>query len=130
TLDSGDYVDTCTGSIAAGQQAASNPIAAKGIFATLQSAGAGGYGLPVVKVAARTGSVVVNAAPKIAAALYHILSNQEEHHPAGDDATLGLNDREKTDVPQQNSGKEGELTDSSITKDSDFTGLKKVKSKL
>jgi len=50
-----------TASLAAVYQAVAGPIAAKGVFATLTSAGAGGYGLVVVYRATRIGIVVVGA---------------------------------------------------------------------
>ncbi len=48
-------------SVAAFYQAVAAPIAAKGAFATLTSAGAGGYGLAVVYRVTRIGVVAVGA---------------------------------------------------------------------
>ena len=48
---------TLLGSAAAGLQPLLNPVGAGGFFATLQSAGAGGYGVPAVNAVVR-GTVV------------------------------------------------------------------------
>ena len=49
------------GSAAAAIQSASGPIVAGGLFATLQSAGAAGYGLPIVNSAVQGAIGAVNA---------------------------------------------------------------------
>ncbi|KAL8818111.1 MAG: hypothetical protein Q9223_003187 [Gallowayella weberi] len=47
-----------SGSAAAAHQAATGNVAARSVFAVLQSAGAGGYGVPIVHGAIRAGSVI------------------------------------------------------------------------
>lgn len=49
----------CLASAAAAYQASAGPMVAKGVFATLQSAGMGGYGVAAVHGATRVGAAVV-----------------------------------------------------------------------
>ncbi|KAL8670056.1 MAG: hypothetical protein Q9168_005389 [Polycauliona sp. 1 TL-2023] len=49
-----------SGSIAASQQAAIGNVAARGLFATLQSAAAGGYGVPIVHGVIRAGGMATS----------------------------------------------------------------------
>ncbi|KAL8690055.1 MAG: hypothetical protein Q9218_004408, partial [Villophora microphyllina] len=49
------------GTAATAYQASHGPIVARGIFATLQSAGAGGYGVPIVHGIVRAGGALASA---------------------------------------------------------------------
>ena len=54
-----------TGTAASGMQAQHAPVVARGLFATLQSAGAGGYGVAIVNNVVR-GTVIVAQGVKCA----------------------------------------------------------------
>lgn len=108
--------DVCSGSAAATHQASLSPVAAKSIFSTLQSAGAGGYGLAVANGVVRAGGAVVNAVP-----VYQKLFNQGgQQHPSHSRTTNSDVCKEGDNLQQSNGQVE----------DSQSTGLRKLKSKL
>ncbi|KAI4242568.1 MAG: hypothetical protein L6R40_003949 [Gallowayella cf. fulva] len=101
------------GSAAATHQASLSPVAAKSIFSTLQSAGAGGYGLAVANGVVRAGGAVVNAVP-----VYQKLFNQGgQQHPSHSRTTNSDVCKEGDNLQQSNGQVE----------DSQSTGLRKLK---
>ncbi|KAL8696812.1 MAG: hypothetical protein Q9201_007465 [Fulgogasparrea decipioides] len=86
------------GSAAAAWQANITPVAARGLFATLQSAGAGGYGIPIVHGAVRAGSFVAGSLPAVAATF-----RRKKKPPANDTAVVELGDcSDSDDLNQKN----------------------------
>ncbi|KAL8738346.1 MAG: hypothetical protein Q9181_000856 [Wetmoreana brouardii] len=95
------------GSAAAAWQANITPVAARGLFVTLQSAGAGGYGVSIVHGPVRAGSFVAGSLPAVAAAF------RRKNQPSANDAAVvqpgdGSDSDENKKNEQEDEGKDTE----------------------
>lgn len=82
------------------------PVAARSVFATLQSAGAGGYGLPIVNGIAQ-GAIAAGAALKLAT--YKAGAPREE----GEDIDMGSDEEDESEDKEveENVEREGKRHD-------------------
>lgn len=85
--------------IATTYQASHGPIVAQSIFATLQSAGAGGYGVPIVHDVVRAGSALVSVlSAGVAMAGRNETPAKDENEPIKTDDKENRNDNDKEEA--------------------------------
>ncbi|KAI4202589.1 MAG: hypothetical protein LQ346_001949 [Caloplaca aetnensis] len=96
------------GSVASALHAQHAPVVAHGIFATLQSAAAGGYGLPIVQGAVRGAATAVGAGP-LAKTLYDKLQLSEAGEDEGKDCPEAAKEGQGCDGGEggESNGKQG-----------------------
>ncbi|KAL8640241.1 MAG: hypothetical protein Q9228_002816 [Teloschistes exilis] len=87
------------GGAASAHQASHAPIVARGTFATLQSFGAGGYGVPIVHGVVRAGSVLVSVlSAGVAMAGRKKIPAKDENGPINEDDKENRNDNDNEEA--------------------------------